>query len=170
MGFKSLDGTRSSLVDLEVRSLSLRAAKKAARETLAAQRNVNLKAVYSEIARVWEMSAGREGWSLELDGRGMLVVSDPTGREFDLSQFSGGEKTALLVIIHTIMARNFSKSDFLMIDEPLEHLDPVNRRSLIRFLTSALQKGALDQLIITTFEESLTRKYISEEGVSIIYL
>jgi len=170
LGYTSLKGARLALVDLEVRSLSLRAAKQAVQDTLASQRNVDLKAIYSQIARVWETFVGREGWDLQLDSKGMPVLSDDKGREFDLSQFSGGEKTALLVILHTIIARHFSESDFLLIDEPLEHLDSVNRRSLIRFLTSAYHREAFNQLIITTFEESLTRKYISEEGVSFIHL
>lgn len=170
LGYTSLEGTQLALVDLEVRSLSLRAAKQAVQETLAAQRNVDLEAIYSQIARVWETFVGREGWNLQLDAKGMPVLSDGKGREFDLSQLSGGEKTALLVILHTIIARHFSRSDFLLIDEPLEHLDAVNRRSLIRFLTSAYHRDAFNQLIITTFEESLTRKYISEEGVSFIHL
>jgi DNA repair exonuclease SbcCD ATPase subunit len=170
LGYTSLEGARRALVDLEVRSLSLRAAKQAVQDTLAVQRNIDLKEVYSQIARVWETFVGREGWNLQLDGKGMPVLSDGKGREFDLSQFSGGEKTVLLVILHTIIARHFSRSDFLLIDEPLEHLDAVNRRSLIRFLTGAYQRESFNQLIITTFEESLTRKYMSDEGISFVHL
>ncbi len=80
------------------------------------------------------------------------------------------EKTALLIMLHTIIAHHFSRSGFLLIDEPLEHLDPINRRSLIRFLVGAYRRGSFEQAIVATFEESLIRKYMSEEGVNVIHL
>jgi hypothetical protein len=52
----------------------------------------------------------------------------------------------------------------------VEHLDPINRRSLIRFLVSAYRRGSFEQAIVATFEESLIRKYMSEEGVNVIHL
>lgn len=170
LGYTSLKSTQAALVRLEIRSLSLRAAKQAVQHALAVQRDVDMKAIYAQIASIWGAFAGRAGWDLHLDEDGMPVLKDGAGREFDLSQFSGGEKTALLVILHTIIARHFSRSDFLLIDEPLEHLDSVNRRSLVRFLTSAYHREAFKQMIVTTFEESLIRKYLSEEGISVIHL
>jgi DNA repair exonuclease SbcCD ATPase subunit len=170
LGYTSLAEAREASIRLEIRSLSLRAAESAAQNTLAVQRNVDMEAIYAEVAQVWGSFMGREGWRVQLGNDGMPVLEDETGRRFDLSQFSGGEKTALLVILHTIIARYFSRSDFLLIDEPLEHLDPVNRRSLVRFLTSAYHREAFKQVIVTTFEESLIRKYLSEEGVSVIHL
>ena len=76
----------------------------------------------------------------------MPTLQDGEGRQLDLSQFSGGEKTALLIMLHTIIAHHFSRSDFLLIDEPLEHLDPINRRSLIRFLVGAQPQPAQQQV------------------------
>jgi DNA repair exonuclease SbcCD ATPase subunit len=96
------------------------------------------------------------------------MTNDGEQIRLDLRQLSGGEKTALLIQLHTIMAHHFSQSDFLMIDEPLEHLDPVNRRSLIRFLVDAFHHQIFGQAIIATFEESLIRKYQSNEGVNIV--
>lgn len=159
-----------SLVGLEIRSLSLRAASRAAQDTLTTQRNTDMEAIYAQVARVWEAFLGKDGWSVQLDGNGMPLLQDDKGRKFDLSYFSGGEKTALLVMLHTIIAHHFSKSDFLLIDEPLEHLDAVNRRSLIRFLVGAYRRNSFKQAIIATFEESLIRKYTSEEGIHVIHI
>jgi exonuclease SbcC len=170
LGHGTMTGARDALIRLETRSLSLRAARQAAENTLSQQRNVDMEAIYSQIASVWQAFMGRGGWQLQLSKGGMPILEDDQGRQFDLSQFSGGEKTALLVILHTIIARHFSNSDFLLIDEPLEHLDPVNRRSLKRFLVSAYHRGAFKQAIVTTFEESLIRKYVEQEGVSVIHL
>jgi len=170
LGYISLAEAREALVGLEIRSLTLRAARRAAQDTLAVQRNVDMEAIYAQIAQVWEAFLGRKGWRFQLDSKGMPLLEDDRGRQFDLSQFSGGEKTTLMVILHTIIARHFSRSDFLLIDEPLEHLDTVNRRSLIRFLVSAYHRNAFNQMIITTFEESLIRKHTGEEWVSVIHL
>ncbi len=166
----SPEEARSALVALEVRSLSVRAALGASQETLAAQRNKDMRDIYKQIARFWGIFLGGEEWQVELDSSGMPTLQNETGQTFDLSQFSGGEKTALLITLHTIIAHHFSRSNFLMIDEPLEHLDPVNRRSLIRFLVSAFHGQLFEQAIIATFEESLIRKYTSEEGVNVIHL
>lgn len=170
LGFSTPEEARDALVDLEIRSLSLRAAQRAAQETLTAQRNVDMVAIYDKISRVWGAFRGGDDWHIELDSSGMPQMEDNEGRRLDLSQFSGGEKTALLIMLHTIIAYHFSRSDFLLVDEPLEHLDPVNRRSLIHFLVGAYRRGAFRQALVATFEESLIRKYMSEEGVHVVHL
>jgi ATPase subunit of ABC transporter with duplicated ATPase domains len=127
-------------------------------------------AIYAQIARVWGAFLGQDNWHIQLNNEGNPVMQDGQGHQFDMSQFSGGEKTALLVMLHTNIAHHFSQSDFLLIDEPLEHLDAVNRRSLIRFLVGAYRRRSFQQAIIATFEESLIRKYMSEEGINVIHL
>ncbi len=171
MGYATPEEASEALVELEVRSLSIRAASEAAQQTLTAQRNTDMESIYAQVARVWSVFRGKEdAWRVQLDDEGTPTLEDSSGRQFDLSQFSGGEKTALLIMLHTIIGHYFSKSDFMLIDEPLEHLDPVNRRSLIRFLVTAYRRGVFKQAIIATFEESLIRKYMSEDGVNVILL
>jgi len=179
-GFENPEDVTEELVQLETRSLSLRAALTASQETLAYQRNSDIQAIYGQIARVWEAFSSwnrnwrselqDRSWQVGLDKEGAMRMKDPSGRQFDLSQFSGGEKTALMVMLHTIIAHHFSKTDFLLIDEPLEHLDAVNRRSLVRYLISAHKGGIFQQAIVATFEESLLRKYMSAEEVQVIYV
>jgi exonuclease SbcC len=167
-GFNTPEEVNDSLVALEVRSLSLRAAAKASQQTLLAQRNTDMHSIYTLIAQMWGVFTGGENWQLSLNEKGLPTLENDIGRKFDLLQLSGGEKTALLIMLHTIIAHNFSKSDFIFVDEPLEHLDPVNRRSLIRFLVQSYHLGMFKQAIVATFEESLIRKYLSEEGVSMV--
>lgn len=169
-GYGSLEDAKRGLIEMETRLLSLRAAKRAADEVLTDRRNVDMDAIYSQMAKVWSAFTGADGWHMELDQNGIPILEDGESRQLDLSQFSGGEKTALLVILHTIIAQHFSDTDFLLIDEPLEHLDAVNRRSLIRFLVSACRLGRFGQAIVATFEESLIRKYMSDEDVNVIHL
>jgi ATPase subunit of ABC transporter with duplicated ATPase domains len=83
-------------------------------------------------------------------------------------QLISGEKTVLLVLARVILCRLLStKIDFLMIDEPLEHLDIRNRRSLLNFLVAACQKDFIPQMFVTSFEETLIRKYYEGEKTSI---
>ncbi len=169
LGFNSPEDLVNELVQIEIRMLSLRAASEAIEETLQSQQNTDMKTIYKQIANLWSSFREEEGWEIEYNTNGYPVISkDGEETRLDLRQLSGGEKTALLIMVHTILAHHFSKSDFLMIDEPLEHLDPVNRRSLIKFLVDAYHHQIFGQAIIATFEESLLRKYQSNEGVNII--
>ena len=83
---------------------------------------------------------------------------------------SGGEKVLLLVLARTVLCKTLSEVPFMMIDEPLEHLDVENRRTLLEFFVACAEQLQDFQLIVTTFEESLTRKYFELENVNVIYL
>jgi len=169
-GFSYPGDVQDALVKIETRLLTLNAAEDAAEKTLADMRDGGLGAIYDQIAAVWDNFIQRGNWHMRFDPEGNPLLAEETEREFNFGQFSGGEKTALLVIIHTVIAHHFSKCKFLMVDEPLEHLDPVNRRSLMRFFVGACGNEFFDQALITTYEESLVRKYISDEQVNIIYI
>lgn len=167
--YKSPEDLDDEIVGIEVRMLSIRAALQATEGTLQSQQDTDMKMIYEQIANLWSSFREEEGWEMQYNSEGYPVMMH--GEEqltLDMRQLSGGEKTALLIMLHTIIAHHFSESDFLMIDEPLEHLDPVNRRSLISFLVDAYRHQMFGQAIIATFEESLIRKYQSEEGVNII--
>jgi DNA repair exonuclease SbcCD ATPase subunit len=169
LGFATPGAAVMGLVAIEARALTLRAAGQAADETLMARRNTDLEGLYAQIARVWAHFLGRpEDWRLALDAAGRPVLTGPSGRPLDLGQFSGGEKTALLIVLHTIVARQFARSDFLLVDEPMEHLDPANRRVLLAFLVEACRRQAFAQAIVATFEEPLVRKYLGREGVNVV--
>jgi len=167
--FRSPEELDDELVRIEVRMLSIRAAAQATEATLQSQQEQDMRVIYQQIANLWSSFREEEGWQVGTNSAGYPVITNPQKDiKLDLRQLSGGEKTALLIMLHTIIAHHFSKSDFLMIDEPLEHLDPINRRSLVKFLVDAYRYHICDQAIIATFEESLIRKYQSKEGVNII--
>lgn len=90
---------------------------------------------------------------------------------YPFQSLSAGEKTALLIVTRTMLSSLFSKDvDFLLLDEPLEHLDSRNRHSLLQFLVDALKERLVRQLIVTTTEYSLLRKFIDYQDVRIITL
>jgi DNA repair exonuclease SbcCD ATPase subunit len=167
--FNSPEDLGDEIIRVETRMLSIRAASQATEETLQSQQSTDMKVIYEQIANLWSSFREDEGWEMQYNSDGYPVMTKNDEQlTLDLRQLSGGEKTALLIMLHTIIAHHFSKSDFLMIDEPLEHLDPVNRRSLIRFLVDAYKHDIFGQAIIATFEESLIRKYQSDKGVNVI--
>lgn len=171
LGFHDLASLRRGLVTLTKAELVFDACRDAVTATIAEQRDQNLQEVYQEIAETWGKFVERSEWTVQFAADGKPYLRDVVqSRTFDLTQLSGGEKTAFLTIIHSVLAHHFSNARFMMIDEPLEHLDSVNRRSLVRFFVEAVQKGFFDQMIVTTFEESLVRKYLSAPDANVIYL
>ncbi len=134
------------------------------------QRNEGMIEVYKEISLGWANFLGLTNCKIILNDDGLPVFYDEKNYEYQLEQLSGGEKTALLVITHAILAKHFAgKTNFILLDEPLEHLDRNNRRSLIKFLVDN-SGSAFEQLIVTTFEDTLIRKYIDNEKTTIISL
>lgn len=169
-GFSQPSELQDAQIKIEERYLTLLAADEAVDRTLADMQNVDLVMIYEQIATIWNNFIRYGKWHLKFDQDGNPVLHQDESRNFDFDQFSGGEKTALLVMIHTIIAHHFSKCNFLMVDEPLEHLDPINRRSLIGFFIAACQNKFFEQALITTYEESLVRKYISDKNVNVLYI
>lgn len=101
------------------------------------------------------------------DQRGLVLTSEGTlafargSRLIKYEQFSGAEKALSLVALRLLLVQMSSSLRMLWLDEPLEHLDPRNRRVLASLLTSATAQRALDQVVVTTYEEPVVRR-ISE--------
>ena len=131
------------------------------------QKDENLDIVCKLISDLWQKFRPESKWQIALDNKGTIRVESEE-RMYDFTHLSGGEKTVLLVLARVILCKvQSTKIDFLMIDEPLEHLDIRNRRSLLNFLVSACRKGIIRQMLVTTFEESLIRKYYEGEMTKI---
>jgi len=135
--------------------------------TLHEQKDRNLSHVYRWISELWQKFRPESRWKIVLDEKGIIRVASDE-RQYDFAHLSGGEKTVLLVLARVILCRLLStKIDFLMIDEPLEHLDIRNRRSLLNFLVAVCRKNIIPQMLVTTFEETLIRKYYEGEKTRI---
>ena len=89
---------------------------------------------------------------------------------FKFPQLSGGEKTALLILTHMLLCKHFSDSDFMLLDEPLEHLDARNRWALVNYLIQSCKRGAPEQLVVTTIEEPYIREYMEDPLVKVTRL
>ena len=99
-------------------------------------------------------------------------VKTEGGGRLDFTALSAGERTALYILTIAQLNRRFLKLGVLMIDEPFEHLDLANRTFLRDFLFQLCERKHVAQLVITTYEETLTRKFLTPgfEAVNIIRL
>lgn len=132
------------------------------------QQKTNVSVIQDTLSRLWgKFKGSQERVEFLPDGEMFLLRNE---HRLSFHQLSGGEKTALLVLSHAIAARALSNLDFLLVDEPLEHLDLENRRSLLNFLVQSVSRKFVPQMIVSTFEESLTRKYLEEPLVHAVYL
>jgi DNA repair exonuclease SbcCD ATPase subunit len=126
--------------------------------------------LYEYISRVWNSFRREEGWSMRLDEHGVPLLRLES-EAYPFSSLSGGEKTALLVVTRTALSKLLAEEiGFLLLDEPIEHLDSRNRRSLLQFLVDAYTRQMVGQLIVATVEESLLNRFMDYESVNIIPL
>jgi DNA repair exonuclease SbcCD ATPase subunit len=98
---------------------------------------------------------------LTMAGTGALAMEE-SGYVIPYSGFSGGQRTLAQLAVRLLALQMATRSPFLILDEPLEHLDPRNRRALATLLGQVTRGSArLRQVIVTTYEESVTRRMSS---------
>ena len=105
------------------------------------------------------LTLGAEGPWLERDG----------GR-FGVERLSGSEVTIALLLTRMLVLVGSTRGRFLWLDEPLEHLDPTNRRAVAATLVSAVERGELEQVVVTTYEEPLARRLAARTGADLKYV
>lgn len=122
-----------------------------------------------EITEIWRKLFNDQERIVSFDENLNPILKNTHG-EIGFEGLSGGEKTILTIITKTLIMHHFSRLNFIIMDEPLEHLDIENRAQIIEYLIRMYESGLIKQLIITTFEESLTRDLYEDETVKIIPL
>lgn len=122
-----------------------------------------------EITEIWRKLFSDQERFVSFDENLSPILKNQYG-EIGYESLSGGEKTLLTIIAKTLIMHHFSNLDFMLLDEPLEHLDAVNRAQIIGYLKRFHDAGLIKQLIITTFEETLTRNFYKDEKVNLISL
>jgi DNA repair exonuclease SbcCD ATPase subunit len=139
-------------------------------DSLSKQRNIMLAPLMKELSTMWSqfMNTSVE---VEMGDKCELSIIDKRYHApFKFPQLSGGEKTALLILTHMLLCKHFSDSDFMLLDEPLEHLDARNRWALVNFLIQSCKRGAPEQLVVTTIEEPYIREYMEDPLVKVTRL
>lgn len=109
-----------------------------------------------EVARRWKVVFGgrRAGLTLDPDGRLFLERS---GQEIGFQDMSAGERAVALITTRLLVLSATTREAFVCFDEPLEQLDPQNRRVVALALAHA-SGNAVRQVIATTFEDALVRR------------
>ena len=120
----------------------------------------------TEITHRWKKVFVNRG-ELRLRHDGRLVRLHGT-HEISFDQLSSGEKVIALLATRLLVLSASTRASFLWLDEPLEHLDPSNRRLAASLMSTAGQH--VRQLLITTYEEKLARRLAATDGVAIRYV
>ena len=118
---------------------------KALQDSVRNLRDVGLIPFYQALAQLWRKCRPEHDGEIVFDSSGKLTIRLGS-RQLGFAQLSGGEKTVLLILARVLMCAMFSSVDFMMIDEPLEHLDSRNRRSVLNFLMAATRGGLIKQV------------------------
>jgi DNA repair exonuclease SbcCD ATPase subunit len=120
----------------------------------------------TEIKHRWKRVFVNRG-ELRLRPDGQLVLVHGT-HEISFDQLSSGEKVIALLATRLLVLSTSTRASFLWLDEPLEHLDPSNRRLAASLMSTAGEH--VRQLLITTYEEKLARRLAAADAVTIQYI
>jgi len=108
-------------------------------------------------------------WQTFFPGKGSPAISGHGGmvlrrgsKHLTYSQLSGGERVLASLITRLLFVASSTGLQSVWLDEPLEHLDPVNRVKAARLMVEATRPGnRLSQIVVTTYEEGLARMLAS---------
>ena len=109
----------------------------------------------TEISHRWKLLFGSEG--LRFGAHGQLTFSEG-GVDLLLEDLSGAERATAVLVTRLLLAASATRASTIWFDEPLEHLDPARRTAVAQTLVRAAQAGAIDQILVTTYEEGLARR------------
>jgi DNA repair exonuclease SbcCD ATPase subunit len=176
-----LRAARQRLADLDTAAADQAALTAAAREDLileVAQNSMTsladryltqrINPLATEISHRWKLLFGSEG--LRFGASGQLTFSEG-GLDLLLEDLSGAERATALLVTRLLLAASATRASTIWFDEPLEHLDPARRAAVAQTLVRAAQAGAVDQILVTTYEEGLARRLqaTAPETVSLTY-
>lgn len=128
-----------------------------------------LDPIIKEISNIWFQLFQKTEETVAFDKNLNPILKKNKG-VIHFENLSGGEKTILSILTRTLLMSQFSTLSFMVLDEPLEHLDFENRIKMLDYLVEYCKSGFIDQLIITTFEETITRKFSTNPYINFIYL
>lgn len=130
----------------------------AVQETIKTVLATRVEPVATEVTNRWKRIFGERG-TLQLTPEGELKLVRG-GYEVPFADFSAGEKVVALLTARLLIVSASTKASFMWLDEPLEHLDPSNRRIVASLL--ATSSGPVRQILVTTYEEPLARRLVEQ--------
>ena len=123
--------------------------------------------VAREVSARWKRVFPERG-SLELSPDGELSMTRGSVT-VPFEDFSAGEKVVALLTARLLIVSASTRASYMWLDEPLEHLDPANRRIVASLLATAT--APVRQVLVTTYEEPLARRLAEQvPSVHLVYV
>lgn len=108
----------------------------------------------AQVRSRWKRVFGDRG-ALQLGADGRLTLRRGV-EDIPFAYLSSGEKVVALLAVRLLVLGSSMRALFLWLDEPLEHLDPRNRRLAASLMSAAGEH--VRQILVTTYEEDLARR------------
>lgn len=132
---------------------ALTASRDALKSTVTKVLDAQLAPIGQEVSARWDgVFPDRTGLLVDADGNISRTVA---GEKLDYASFSAGEKTVARLLMKLATLITTTSVPFCWIDEPLEHLDEKSRLVVARTLALFGKAKVLDQIFVTTYEQSL---------------
>lgn len=129
------------------------AARDALQHTVTEVLHAQLGPIAREVGIRWDaVFPDRPGLRVDPDGNIARHLGD---HELTFASFSAGEKTVARLLVKLATLITTTRVPFCWIDEPLEHLDEKSRLVVARTLAQFGKARLLDQIFVTTYQQSL---------------
>jgi hypothetical protein len=118
----------------------------------------------AEVRSRWKRVFGDRG-ALQLGADGRLTLRRGVD-DIPFEYLSSGEMVVALLAVRLLVLGSSTRASFLWLDEPLEHLDPRNRRLAASLMSAAGTQ--VRQILVTTYEENLARRLAHQGRASLL--
>lgn len=122
--------------------------------TVAALMAERVAPIRDDVSARWKQIFGDRG-TLQMSPAGVISM-ERDGQLIEFPAFSPGEQVVAMLALQFLTVAASTTSPFMLLDEPLECLDPPNRRLIASVLAGA--DRPVEQMIVTTYEEALVRR------------
>ena len=96
--------------------------------------------------------------SLVLTDEGEICMRLHDGTTLAYPQLSGGQQALAILTLRLALIASATTLRTAWLDEPLEHLDPINRRRAANLLAQVSRDPITPQIVATTYEEEIARR------------
>ena len=113
------------------------------------------------LANGWGQFFTAEG-SLLLTDEGEIAMRLDDDSTLAYPQLSGGQQALAILTLRLALIASATTLGTVWLDEPLEHLDPINRRRAANLLAQVSRDPLTPQVVATTYEEDLARRLAAQ--------
>lgn len=99
-----------------------------------------------------------------LNDQGQIELVATDGTRLAYGQLSGGQQMLATLTMRLTLISATTRLNCIWLDEPLEHLDPTNRRRAASLLVRASGRQGIRQVLATTYEEETARRLAATDS------